>query len=47
MTSNATTPSIRASRSTRLGGAAGAAAAALFLLTTILTQVAPIGTGYE
>jgi hypothetical protein len=47
MTSNATTPSIRASRSTRLGGAAGAAAAVLFVLTTILTQVAPIGTGYE
>jgi uncharacterized membrane protein YqjE len=30
-----------------LGGAGGAAAAALFVLTTILTQVAPIGADYE
>ena len=46
MTSKATDKRLVATHEAGLSGAAGIAAAALFVLTTILVQVAPIGTDY-
>ncbi|HEX6150311.1 hypothetical protein [Nocardioides sp.] len=47
MSSQARSPETTAAHETQLGGTAGVVAAALFVLTTILTQLAPIGTEYE
>jgi len=47
MTSKTTTPIPTAMHEPRLGGTAGVAAAALLVLTTILTQMAPIGSHYK